>query len=77
MYVCVDAKRIESQKNPCNLWMRDELRRQRSSYASQIVEQDLHVAQSRPIVQHATAQGEAAAERGIREIRTAVSLQRD
>jgi len=50
---------------------------QRFCYASQIVEQDLHIEQSRTIVQNATAQSEATAKRGIREIRAAVSLQRD
>ena len=48
-----------------------------SCYASQIVEQDLHIAQHCPVIQNATAQSEATAERGIREIRAAVSLQRD
>ena len=48
-----------------------------SCYAPQIVEQNLHIAQRRPIIQNATAQREPAAERRIGEIRTAVSLQRD
>src|SRR6266403_4776028 len=48
-----------------------------SCYAPQIVEQNLHIVQSRPIIQNATAQREPAAERRIGEIRTAVSLQRD
>jgi len=46
-------------------------------HASQIVEQDLHIPQRRPIIQHATAQSEAAVERRIGEIRAAVSLQSD
>src|SRR5262245_20188713 len=51
--------------------------RERFCYASQIVEQDLHIVQSRPIIQDATTQGEATVERGVGEIRAAVLLQRD
>ena len=50
----------------CVLVSRLKLSRERLGYASQVVEQNLHVAQRRAIVQNAAAQGEPAIEHGVR-----------